>query len=849
VTDSNKPFNNEQDDKKVKQFFSRFEFTAPEDDLKSNIENAVQASGAGRKNIKTAPLSSGIWMMFALAACALAAVLYFTFYWEQSNRKPLDHSTYWEQSNRKPFDHSTSDDTIKHNPEKDIQMDSPMFGGNAARTGYYEYGLGKRRFGQKNQTIVYVGSLDMHLYAADSESGKVLWKFETEGVIQSTPVVVNGVIFVVSDNDHLYALNARNGTELWRFKEIFWQGTPAVSGNKVYVGTKEFLYALDAKTGEEKWKHETRGCIKGTPAVANNMIFVGSNNNALSALDAKDGKELWSFNTGGSVHSSPAVVDGVVYVGCRDRFLYALNAKDGEIVWSFETGGIIRSSPAVVDGVVYVGSYDGFLYALTAKSGEELWEFKTQDYIQSSPAVVDGAVYVGSADEHLYALNAKTGNMLWKARTGTKIGGNVILGSPAVARGKVYVGTYKDPDPHLYAFDAKTGEEVWNLNTGGKIFGSPAVASNGPIRKSVTDIQHAVSTDDTKPKKQLRPPFLTLSHAGNVNYGLYGSSDSGKSWKTLPIPKFVHEILYKDDIFVEFAWQNPQGKIMAYGQEAVSALGLTTSSGATPCYVTSSWDPKKKNWPKVNPPRPEQRQFGDTYFWNPKDFKTLLRIQPGRVPFKYSKNYGKTWEWKRFDQEDLYWDLLGCIPDGKKVAHDYFVRFWNKIAQKFLESKLAKESSGKIVKVLGATEGIMALRGVMLVLSASKGETPDSTRLCQFEWSPKSDPEGFWFKWLTEPMKFKGEPLIPGIGGTPMTSRITLPVLGAGRFKDRTYIAFFQDRILHVSSDGGKTFVKVRPDKKIYSILNTKVPQGGGPLTIRFPGTLRWLPRSWTPEK
>ena len=74
----------------------------------------------------------------------------------------------------------------------------------------------------------------------------------------------------------------------------------------------------------------------------------------------------------------------------------------------------------------------------------------------SSPAVANGVVYVGSGDDKLYAFDAP-GNTncsgmpricspLWTAPTGA-----AVDSSPAVANGVVFVGSF---DHHLYAFDA-----------------------------------------------------------------------------------------------------------------------------------------------------------------------------------------------------------------------------------------------------------------------------------------------------------------------------------------------------------------------------------------------------------
>jgi eukaryotic-like serine/threonine-protein kinase len=55
---------------------------------------------------------------------------------------------------------------------------------------------------------------------------------------------------------------------------------------------------------------------------------------------------------------------------------------------------------------VYVGSDDGNLYAFDASTGAILWTASTGGVIISSPAVSAGLVYVGSADNLLYAFTA-----------------------------------------------------------------------------------------------------------------------------------------------------------------------------------------------------------------------------------------------------------------------------------------------------------------------------------------------------------------------------------------------------------------------------------------------------------
>jgi outer membrane protein assembly factor BamB len=312
------------------------------------------------------------------------------------------------------------------------------------------------------------------------------WSYETGGDVDSSPAVVNGVVYVGSEDGNVYAINAATGAAVWAAPfptggAVF--SSPAVVNGVVYVGSEDGnVYAINAATGAPYWAapFPTGGPVESAPAVVNGVVYVGSNDGNVYAINAATGAPYWAapFLTDGPVHFAPAVANGVVYIGSKDN-VYAINATTGLAQWAqpFSVLDPVGSSPAVANGVVYIGTIiDGDVYAINAATGAAQWAqpFSTGvDDVVSSPAVANGVVYVGTDNNTLYAINAATGAAQW-AQPFTADG--FVDSSPAVANGVVYVGG----GGNVYAINAAYGEEEWSYSTGGFVDSSPAVA-NGVV--------------------------------------------------------------------------------------------------------------------------------------------------------------------------------------------------------------------------------------------------------------------------------------------------------------------------------------------------------------------------------
>ena len=321
-------------------------------------------------------------------------------------------------------------------------------------------------------------------------TNQTLWAFKTGGPVDSSPAVVDGVVYIGSNDNNVYALNATTGTLIWSYTTGgIVRSSPAVVGGMVYVGSEDNnVYAFNATTGVLIWSYTTGSPVVSSPTVVRGVVYVGSYDDDVYALNATTGLQVWNYTTGGHVDSSPAVAGGVVYVGDRDGNVYALNAATGAYVWSFATGGPVPSSPAVVDGVVYIGSDDWNVYALDAATGAYMWSVRVGGSVPCSPAVSGGVVYVGSEDNNVYAFNATTGAYMWSYATGNGVG----FSSPAVAGGMVFVGS---DDDNVYGLNATIGTLVWSYTTNGHVESSPAVSTFGLLETPSVGAVFAGSED------------------------------------------------------------------------------------------------------------------------------------------------------------------------------------------------------------------------------------------------------------------------------------------------------------------------------------------------------------------
>ncbi len=314
--------------------------------------------------------------------------------------------------------------------------------------------------------VVYVGSADGTVYAVDAADGSELWSFATGDAVKSTPTVSDGTVYVGSNDHSIYALEAATGAELWSHDTGAWvQYSPPVADGLVYVSSlsdgDRKVHALDGMSGETVWIDALPHHLFDdfAPAVVGGRVYVPRPDfGGYNALDAATGETVWSTDMPDRVESPPTVVDGTVYVTAVNR-AYALDESTRRVIWSHDTERFpAREFPALVIQGVYYLSPDDRVHALEAQNGAEIWTYSLPSPLSTAPVVSEGVFFAATEAGEVIALDALTGAPLWTVQAE-----GMGLQGLAVVDGVLYL---EADSGHLVAIDAADGRTIWKTQKG-----------------------------------------------------------------------------------------------------------------------------------------------------------------------------------------------------------------------------------------------------------------------------------------------------------------------------------------------------------------------------------------------
>jgi alcohol dehydrogenase (cytochrome c) len=201
-----------------------------------------------------------------------------------------------------------------------------------ATTAYAEVGFERlvNAADEPHNWLTYSGTYHSERYSSLSQINKnnvadlkVIWAYQMQppsiggaGIVETTPIVVDGTMYITEPPSTVTALDARTGKRLWTWspemdEETLHIGFPmvnrgvAILDDAVYVGTLDaHLVALDAATGAVRWDivvadNDVGFSLTLAPLALDGKIIVGVSGaeagvrGFIDAYDSATGERIW----------------------------------------------------------------------------------------------------------------------------------------------------------------------------------------------------------------------------------------------------------------------------------------------------------------------------------------------------------------------------------------------------------------------------------------------------------------------------------------------------------------------------------------------------------------------------
>jgi outer membrane protein assembly factor BamB len=234
---------------------------------------------------------------------------------------------------------------------------------------------------------VFAPNSDGMLYVLDLQDGfstkSALDKIELGGALWAQPSTDGQLVYVATLDHHLYAIDPETYAFAWPAIDLGGAapGTPLIGpdGN-VYIGsfTAEVI-KVNPATGSNSLLTSTQGWVWGGPVTDGQNIYFGDLEGNMFAVDAASGNQVWSIQPDGPVVGSPVVIAENIVFATESGSVYAVDSS-GRIVWQREVGGQIYTEPvAGTEQIIVAPMQAEFALAVLDTNGNQVWTFQPEN--------------------------------------------------------------------------------------------------------------------------------------------------------------------------------------------------------------------------------------------------------------------------------------------------------------------------------------------------------------------------------------------------------------------------------------------------------------------------------------
>ena len=354
---------------------------------------------------------------------------------------------------------------------------------------------------------LYAPTSQMRFSALDKTTGDEIWRVQLQRTenefIGIQPSIYDGKVFLSTKTNYkgnatgmIYALDSETGGIKWKFNTVesedIWGNPEVNSGGGVW-----YPPSIDINRGITYWGIGNPAPWPGTAEFPNGTSRPGPNlyTDSVVALNVDDGNLIWYNQVkphdlfDHDFHLSPIIatttVNGqsrdIVIGGGKTGTVVAFDADSGDTLWETSVGIHQNDDLEVIPPVT---SYD----KPWGDPGEPIPVFPGHfGGVETPMAYQDGIVYApvvnlgawttpewsetfpfSEGTGELVAIDVNNGNILW-----TKQFDAMVFGAATIVNDLVFTSTF---DGMIYAFDRFTGQELWTFQAPAGINAWPAVS-------------------------------------------------------------------------------------------------------------------------------------------------------------------------------------------------------------------------------------------------------------------------------------------------------------------------------------------------------------------------------------
>ena len=307
------------------------------------------------------------------------------------------------------------------------------------------------------------------VYCLNASTGKVRWRFATEGPVRVAPTWLEGRLYFAADDGFAYCLDADSGALIWKFRPApevdkivnngrlipFWPCRSGVLVDKqvayftasMLPWKTSYLCAVDALRGTP----DGPGCfvreineqtMEGPLVASPTRLIVPQGRVAPQLFARNDGKPLGALKGGGGSFVVLTNEDLILHgPGNKKGWITASNSATGETIATYKRGNAM----VVANAISYMLT-DDTLAATDVVRRKALWQ--TECDCGLSLILAGGTLFAGGVDK-VAAFRARDGQRVWEREVSGSAYGLVV------ANGQLLVSTDRG---WLYAF--AVGERV-----------------------------------------------------------------------------------------------------------------------------------------------------------------------------------------------------------------------------------------------------------------------------------------------------------------------------------------------------------------------------------------------------